>query len=503
MIYFKDDSSLNIKTVKTFNGKKEYRKNCKRIKNEYYVIDKDCFEVENKWYRIDSGLITFDYEAKKWILSTKKGALLYGIAAIENDKVIMGYFSPNVYNNCSAFTKDEGKQIARNALELAENGFIENLSKGEWYKRNEITAGGALNCSKISNQIDYTRQGYNIEDNALEFVQKIELFKNYDMRLSKDVRRYAKFLNDTTFGIEIEAAQGYLPPNVQNKTGVVICRDGSLDGGPEFVTVPMQGAKGLQNLNILGNELSRRSNINLNCSLHVHLGNLPTSRLFLVSLYQLCLKIQDEVFEMFPGYKVQWQGIKKKDYCAKLPKKFGTIRDITREKFDDYVNESYQKIFVFLTEGIPAGKDYNRENKNHPAKQKWERHSRYFWLNFMNTIFSERNTVEFRLHTPTTNSQKMINWLFICNAIVRYALLHPRDIIASTKKISFAEVLDYYGNTFNGDRAKFLSEYLKAYVAERTKLFKKDIERGDLVSQWELKGDKDYIFKYQNTSHLF
>ena len=125
-------------------------------------------------------------------------------------------------------------------------------------------------------------------------------------------------------------------------------------------------------------------------------------------------------------------------------------------------------------------------------------------MNLMNMIFSERNTVEFRLHTPTTNSQKMINWLFICNAIVRYAEVNAKDIICGKSRITMEDVLNYYSTTFKGDsKAEFLSEYLYAYFVERQKEFEKDKEKGDYVSNWDMEKDKSYKFTYKNVTHLF
>ena len=51
----KNSPKLKIKVVTTINGDKEYRRNCKYIKGNYYVIDQDCFFVAERWYRKDSG----------------------------------------------------------------------------------------------------------------------------------------------------------------------------------------------------------------------------------------------------------------------------------------------------------------------------------------------------------------------------------------------------------------------------------------------------------------
>lgn len=157
-----------------------------------------------------------------------------------------------------------------------------------------------------------------------------------------------------------------------------------------------------------------------------------------------------------------------------------------------------------MSDGTPPTKDNNTKVHQHPIKNKWDRHSRYFWLNLQNMIFSKRGTAEFRLHTATLNAQKMINWLFICNAIVKYAEVHQLEMFKSLAPISLVEVLYYYRDTFpNSERAAFLSDYLIAYYKERCSIFKRDMEKEDKVSDHELRNDKHYTFVYQGMSMLF
>lgn len=521
MLSYKQDPNLPNKVVTLFNGELEYRGNCKKIKNKYYVIDEHCFEVEGKWYREESGLIFKDYETGEWFLEEKIGPRTKAIVDFKDGKPIMGWITTNPYNNVEAKNPlarypENHTNIAINSDILAENGYIEEISTGYWYKKDAVGGANLRTFNVISNKLNYQNKGYNIEDNQHEAEEKKRLYEAYPMNLTKDVRRYSRFLNDVTFGIELECSHGCIPDHLQNRMNIVTCRDGSLNDengrpGPEFVTNPLSGAKGLQNIVNISNELKKRTLINTQCSLHIHLGSLPTSRLFLVSTYVLAFKLQDEVYKMFPYYKTDFQKAgKEKDYCAKLKKmNMGVLNpSSTKVEYDKYINDNYIKIFYWLSQnqngsGYNPSQDCNRKQQNHPVAQKWQRKNRYYWLNLMNTMFSSRNTIEFRLHTPTVNSQKIINWLFISNAIVRYAILNSREILTSTKKITLASVLDYYKETFRVPQAEFLSEYLKAYVAERTEAFQKDYVKGDYTSKWEIDGDKTYEFKYQNVSHLF
>lgn len=207
---------------------------------------------------------------------------------------------------------------------------------------------------------------------------------------------------------------------------------------------------------------------------------------------------------MFPYYKANPTGIKSKNYNQKLPTlSIMSINDKTgKESFDEYINSSYKKMFSWLSEGYVPDTRYNRKGKRHPVQAKWDRHKRYFWMNLMNTIFSNRNTVEFRLHTPTTNAQKIVNWVFICNAIVKYAMSHTRKILTTRNTITVDDVLDYYKKGF-GKKGDFLSDYLKAYVEERKAAFLADYAKGDKVSKWDIDTDAHYQFNYGGVTNLF
>lgn len=515
------DPKLGYTVVETASGKKEYRKLCVRIKNKYYIKDVDCVEAnDGKWYRKDSDLIVLDHETNKWILTStpEYRKLIYGLVGFDRDGTPeQGYFTPNPYNNTYyvGFKGYGGMYTAINTDVLAENGCIEDLSTGKWTRKEELGLKQIKNYNEIANKINHQAKGYNIEDNVDEAVQKQKLYDEFEMPLSKDVRRYSRFLNDLTFGLEIECSHGYMPEHIQNRSGIVICRDGSLADdngypGPEFTTIPLTGAKGLQNIVNISNELKKRTKIDTKCSLHLHLGNLPTSRLFLVSLYVLCFRIQDEIFDMFPYYKQNCKVAgKKQEYCQKLKKmNMGILKDFTKEGYEKFINENYVKIFYWLSQnqngsGYNPGQEWNRKMQDHPVSQKWNRKNRYYWVNLMNTMFSTRNTIEFRIHTPTVNSQKMINWLFITNAIVKYAILNSKEILTTNRKISLSEVLDYYKTVFKVPSAELLSDYLNAYAEERTKAFKADYNKQDYLSNWEIEGDKTYEFKYGNTTHLF
>ncbi len=501
---YADRPDLPLQVVKTITGDKEYRKNCRRKDGLWFAIDVDIAQVEGKWYKTTDTQILFDHHTKQYGLTYKvQSNCAKGIVGYNKDtkEFIFGYFTRDPYNNC-VVSKGVNKHSCINAEVLAGTKYKEDVATGTW-----IENGSA----EIATGKGHSDKGYNIEDNGYERLIKLYIERPYKLNLNH--AKIAHLLKDTTFGIELEACAGNTPQYMLNRYGCTICRDGSLvnaDGAypPEYVTVPLSGAKGITNTIELTECLKSRNLVDLKCAYHLHLGNINTSRQFIVALHSLCYKIQGNVFKMFPHYKLKPDGIKGKNYCKLLPK---TIKQYkSGEDYTEYINTNYKRLFKYCTEyqagdetkKVEADRNFNRKTKAHNGKAKWSKLARYHWLNMCNIFFSERNTVEFRLHTPTFNATKIINWLLICNAICRYAEKYPLQCIDSTK-ITFTEVLSYYQRAnSNSEYNHFVSNYLQAYVEERTQMFKLDKKKKDLTSDHELQSDKDYTFTYNGKQLL-
>ncbi|XAI97313.1 hypothetical protein [Leptolyngbya phage Lbo-JY46] len=479
------------KIVTTYTGEQAKRSDCKKIKGKYYVLNKDCFFLEGQWYRVDSPHIFYDYTLKRYSLQKNRPAdYIKGVADVKNGKFVYGWFKENPYENVVVEDpQNDSRHVAINKEILIYNNLVEHLSTGVFVYKN--TSKGA-NSQSITNVIDHKVNGYNIEDNTTDLVHKTRLYNEYNPKLPKNVISGAKFIKGITFGLELESLAGFMPENLQNQTGIVICRDGSLGGGPEYTTIPLSGAKGLQTILNISEYLGPRNLLNESCSLHIHIGNLDLSRSFIIALYRLCFQIQEDVFKMFPYYKTDYRVAKEKDYNKKLSTlNISNFDGHTKEDYDNYINNNYKSLFMFLTNGIEPGRKYNRNTRNHPQSQKWNRPSRYYWVNFMNCFFSKRNTVEFRLHHGTFNAYKIVNWLLICNAIVRFAKANIKTLLVSNKKHTIEDVLSYYSDTFKEEGCK-LVDYLMDYYTERVNTFK---DQKDKTGQKEFSQDHSYTFK--------
>lgn len=501
MIFYKANPNLELEIITTINNEKEYKQNCKCVGGKYYVKGRDIFYIAEKelWYRKTSDKVDYDHE-KNMVYLKDTYRMTKGVVGFDKDKQpIMGLFTPNPCNNCIVRIKGSVYHSLNPEI-LLENNYFEDLASNEFYDKSSMSESDCKQMSKIRMSKSYTNKGYNIEDNATEFEEKKKSYANYSLKINNDAKVYGKFLGNVSMGVEIETSEGQIPTFIEYRHGIVMCRDGSISGG-EAVVVPMKGSKGVQNIITLAGELKKRCNIDINCAFHVHLGNLPRERVYLVALYMLCYQIQDEVFKAFPYYKTDHRGIKRKNYCQKLKQmSIYPLKDQSKEGYEQFVDTVYSRIFEFLSEGHAADAEVNRRNQRHPVEAKWNRSCRYYWWNFLNMLFSKSETAESRIHCPTLSSQRMCNWLFIITAIVRYAENNMQKIIAG-KTIVLSDILDFYKTYYSKDEnAAFLSEYLKAYMKERTDAFQKDWQREDKVSDWVLKNDKSYQFSFQGKS---
>lgn len=248
----------------------------------------------------------------------------------------------------------------------------------------------------------YFKFNYNID--RLYSAQKyLRLFKS-----TADVPKVSKSkeLIKYTFGIEYETSNGHIPQNLCYKNGLIPLRDGSI-GANEYATIVMKGNSGLELIKEQTACLNKYTLINSDCSTHIHFGKLNTEPEFIFFLYQVLYSLQDQFEILLPKWTFHTGEYKStgKDYCNTIPK-FNSFMELYQ--YLDPTKDNFVDIFQ------PNSLDKD-------GKHKWQIPGRYHWVNFVNLLFYNKNkTLEFRFLQPTTNYHKIINWIYILNAIISF-----------------------------------------------------------------------------------
>ncbi len=263
-----------------------------------------------------------------------------------------------------------------------------------------------------------------------------------------------------TFGVEIECATSFVPPNTKSVFNMSCVRDGSLNGGkggPEYVTGVLTGDSGVLHLQKIVNYLASRSTIDKYCGIHVHIGGFLPSKEFSVAIFLLCYYLQTDIFFTLPITR------RNNEYCRLIPDKI--IKKMLKEapntssKVKDtskfIVNDLYDILVEYIgaldllggkesflnskgrDKNEPLGKFLNK-NCNHPMGKKANYNHqtpRYEWLNLVPLLFNEKGkdvfTVEFRPHPASLNFIKIKNWLLLCMFITKYAEVYANRIISN------------------------------------------------------------------------
>lgn len=297
--------------------------------------------------------------------------------------------------------------------------------------------------------------------------EHLKLFKN--RMVVPDVKNNAKTsCIKYTFGVEYETSEGHIPQNYCFKHGLIPLRDGSIRGN-EYATVVMKGASGLQLIKNQMECIEKYTDIDSDCSIHIHFGKLNTEPSFIYALYCLLYNIQDKLEIFLPKYTFHTSNYKNtgKDYCKKLPK-LGSFAELY-----DYLDPN-NKGFVDI---------YQPNNYDPDGKHKWQIPGRYHWVNFINLLFYNKNkTLEFRFLQPTKNYKKLINWIYILNAIIVYcentyfvqkektaALMHGVDLEHIIKSVYNSKISETLFNFMNQlSYIKKLQEFGDDYIGRLT-----------------------------------
>lgn len=479
--------------VKKFNGKIALKKNCRKINGEYYEKNVDCFEMsDGKWHRLNNGKIVFDYETNKAHFISEAPPGTTGVVGIEENtkNPIIGFFSYNIYNNVTILMLDPEEYLYKIINKPSISCINEELALKLGYKRHRKTDvwtyNGRLSKYNIPNAETHN---YTCDKELPIAISSFQEYKKQNKIISKlPLSLKTKF----TYGFELEtsAGSGVVSQNDCNRYGLIRLKDGSLrSSGSEFLsfeyaTVPYKIQDVHTFIPKICENLRKNCSFDNSCSLHLHIGNFNATLINSVALWILIRKTQDEMLEMFPAYKKNPRMIgKSKNYCAKLPE-IGIESSIKINKSVPLmfkIKPLYSSLFKFLSGGQELNDSFNRQSLRHPQSRKWNINTRYYIVNLVSLIFSPNKTVEFRVHTPTFNSDKIINWTYICSAMLSFVEANASRIISNEQKTySLKEIL-------NSSYSSEVSKKLVNYIEYRKKFYKKS---------WNESREKDFLKEY-------
>jgi len=469
------------KEIVAINGQVYPISKCRKFDKGYYLIGQnnvehsgDCYLIEGKYYRAETGQIVFDHEILSY--SIKNDNLIHGIVKFdENKDPILGYFSKTPKNIILGL-ENNGK-VYLQSLDLIKDQkqYRERLSDGCFYHINTIPAAKFNQIVIPSNEYK-TSLPY---DSGGVLKNYIQIYENSKVEINKNVASVAPLLEKLSFGLEFETIAGYIPERILNTTGLIPLRDGSISG-IEYVTVPMTGEKGLQVVMNGIKELNYRTKYDNSCALHMHVGNIPRTPEFILAMFKTTCAIQDEMYTMFPLYKKYNFGVKNKNYSQpydtyKLISQLDPI--ITKSN----INNNFDVLYSHLSMGEPFGDHkFNLHNvMTHPAdrenRAKWNIKTRYYLNNFIPLIFGNKQTIEFRIHTATLDSNKIMYFMLINSMIINFVIENSQHILENPKfLIQNGDLLSILRNQiYNSSiKSKNYKDYFYSKIADYVQLRK-------------------------------
>jgi hypothetical protein len=245
----------------------------------------------------------------------------------------------------------------------------------------------------------------------------------------------------------------------------------------------LKGEIGLQSLIDSVEELKSKTLYDNSCALHYHIGGIPRTPEFLLAFYKVSSFFQDEMFSMFPLYKKYNFGVKRKNYSKPFPvNKINSLMDASIDiKNKDQVNNNFNVLFRYLSEGYDF-KHYNNDLNNvleHPrdpnGNQKWNISTRYYANNLIPIIFGNKQTIEFRIHTPTYDIGKIVNFLLFNVYLIDFTVTNLQSILEDPSYIvridNFRRFLETYLKSVKLDSSdkKRLLDYHISYISSRVK----------------------------------
>lgn len=401
-----------METVITLSGLEVPKDSCVNIDDYYYIKEKEAVQIDYEWYPIHSPLIYYNLIENRYLCKNRD--TIYGIVDwdTQDNKPVHGFFQQNALTRNVIIGSNKvyiPNADILNKIQFTPNKTLGVNSLGSFSKMQKYLSS----CIGIKNLIYSFGEHYSSSELLPKFLEDSHQTVINTIPDSAINQEHIKAWPGYSIGIEFETSNGNLFEEDCHNYGLIPLRDGSINGH-EYVTIPLQGSiEGFKLLKAQIQLLKDNCTFDKNCSLHIHLGNFPIQHEIIYALYKLCVGVESDIaslfcYNCFDTHVFKTSG---KNYCTRLPKEFGSFKTFYRFLSGDRLE--YDGTLTYA----------------HPLDQrersKWNMKSRYLWANFINLCFKTHGkTMEFRVHESTFNQEKIINWLFICAALLKYTELN-------------------------------------------------------------------------------
>lgn len=290
-----------------------------------------------------------------------------------------------------------------------------------------------------------------------------------------------KFINELpyTFGLEFETAGGLIPQHKLYELGLIPLRDGSITG-IEFSTVVLQGNEGLNLLKQQMKLLDTFTIFDKDCSLHIHLGGFPLRGDVLLAVNNIFFNSDIRCYVPELTFSTHmYKSNKEKNYCAYNVK-----------------YETFEMMYRHLVERDFYGDFKQPHPKDVSGTRKWNVKSRYQAVNFVNALcYDSPKTIEYRILRPTYNFDKILGWLFIYAAIIKYAEQNKTKVSQNYRsRITLEHIVK---SVYSQELATILCQFLKMLEC----VVRAQHAVGDLFGMRVDIDDK--VINYQTLGHYF
>lgn len=473
-----------IVRVTTASGKKVLKSECCTINGEYYLKDKEAVKIGTSWFVIGDPRIFYDHGSQSWRktrgVNINKGVVGYNSAK----EPIIGTFEVDHARNVEVYTLSSSGEpqncVVYMDQKLLPDTISYNKNLGVWEDTKALSPLVMEVEKVLSNTIgngvyNYSfPQEYSSSKHLKKFLDCPRIVDSIYSLNENDITEFGEF----SFGLEFETSAGKISQDSCFNLGLIPLRDGSISG-IEYTTVPMKGAEGF---NLLLNQiklLQNNASFDKDCSLHLHLGGYPVETKSIWALYKLLVIIEPQIARIMPAFAFNTGRFKSKgkDYCTKL-RKVSSF-----EEYYTYCSGDRMRFDGCLAYPHPMDEE---------DRAKWNIHARYVWANLINMLFKKQGkTVEFRIHAPSFNVQKIINWMFICSGILQYAQ-KKKDTLLKASMSSYAITLEDIMSNIYSPR---ISKQLIGYIRYREIFFRQLAHKyQDPAGLIDLRIDKDQDF---------